>query len=73
MGVDSNQVVDDAAKLAKDAVAADAGKGVLSFVKSKEFWLNAAAVGGTYLQYIPSKYAPYVIVGVNALLHFLNQ
>lgn len=75
MSVDPNQVIDSAATVAKDAIAADkkVGGKALGFLKSKEFWLNVVGVAGAYTGYIPSPFAPYVIVGVNLLLHYLSQ
>ena len=76
MSVDPNQVVDSAATAAKDAIAADKSSGskkVFAFAKSKEFWLNVAGIAGAYSGYLPSAYAPYVLTGLNLLLHYLQS
>lgn len=75
MGIDPNQIVDQTAAVAKKAIAVDqaAGGKVLAFVQSRAFWLNVVGVVGAYMQYIPAKYAPYVLVGMNVLLHYLQS
>lgn len=67
MSVDPNKVVDDAAEVAKDAIAA--GK---PFWKSKTFWTNVAAIGATYLGYVPANIAAVAIPLVNILLRFIT-
>lgn len=62
-------VIDDAAKVAKEAVKAD----VKSFWKSKTFWANSLIIGAKYLGYLPDGVEVFAVAGLNIALRFLTS
>jgi hypothetical protein len=63
--VDPNKVGSDVTTVVKDAQAA--GK---EFYKSKTFWFNVAAVGASYLGYLP--HAEVVVPVANLILRYFT-
>lgn len=66
--INADQVINDVATVAKDAVHADPKP----FYKSKTFWANTIAVGANYVAAAPPKYAVPALAGLNVLLRFLT-
>lgn len=69
MSVDREQLVDDAAAVAKAVVAA---KPVKAFWKSKRFWTTIATVGLHYSGYLPGPAAVVVPLVANIVFPLLD-